>query len=75
MISAIVTGATILVLVGCSSTGRFVVRLSENETSCADFNLDECSGICTNLDYDPNHCGDCDTICATGECCLDGNCV
>jgi hypothetical protein len=33
-----------------------------------------CAGSCTEVDDDPNHCGDCDTICQSGYC-LDGSCI
>jgi hypothetical protein len=36
--------------------------------------LTECDGECFNLETDGEHCGDCDTDCATGEVCLEGSC-
>jgi hypothetical protein len=37
---------------------------------------DECAGTCVNFDDDPDHCGDCDTVCpASDRACLDGACA
>jgi hypothetical protein len=36
--------------------------------------LSVCDGECFNLQTDGEHCGDCDTDCATGEVCLAGDC-
>jgi hypothetical protein len=34
-----------------------------------------CSGKCVDETVDPNHCGDCDTICSQGQVCSSGSCV
>jgi hypothetical protein len=33
-----------------------------------------CGAVCTDTQFDTMHCGDCDTMCAVGQLCLDGNC-
>ena len=33
-----------------------------------------CGDLCVDLENDPNHCGDCDQICAQGLTCLEGQC-
>jgi hypothetical protein len=38
--------------------------------------MDQCPGnVCTDLQTDPEHCGDCDTICQAGAECVTGGCV
>lgn len=34
-----------------------------------------CAGDCVDLDVDPQHCGACDTPCADGQLCSDGQCL
>jgi hypothetical protein len=31
--------------------------------------------ICTDINEDPNHCGQCGNACAAGQSCQDGQCV
>lgn len=33
-----------------------------------------CGEVCSDLSADPDHCGDCDTACVSGEMCVDGRC-
>lgn len=35
----------------------------------------ECAGVCTDVLFDPLHCGDCDVACAADETCERGGCV
>ena len=37
--------------------------------------LTDCSGVCTNTDYDPNNCLSCGTVCGAGELCSSSGCV
>jgi hypothetical protein len=37
--------------------------------------LTGCGGECVLTDTDPNHCGDCATVCDVGQICLDAACV
>ncbi|MBI3201970.1 MAG: choice-of-anchor L domain-containing protein [Myxococcales bacterium] len=37
--------------------------------------LKDCSGTCTNTDFDPANCGGCGTACKTGEFCSQGKCA
>ena len=34
-----------------------------------------CSGVCVNLNSDPNHCGTCENNCTSGQFCLRGACT
>ncbi len=34
-----------------------------------------CDGLCLDTSVDPDHCGDCETVCSADEACLSGGCV
>ncbi len=37
-------------------------------------NLLECGGVCVDTDFNPDHCGDCDSPCGAGDVCSQGTC-
>ena len=38
-------------------------------------NLEVCNGACVDLAADPEHCGACGTVCASGKACVSGACT
>jgi Stigma-specific protein, Stig1 len=34
-----------------------------------------CNGACVDINNDPNHCGSCTTVCASGQTCSGGQCI
>ena len=51
---------------GCAYDCTYELTCGSDEISC--------SGSCTNLRFDPNNCGDCGNVCASGTC-TEGLCV
>jgi len=51
-----------------------IVRV-DSGTSCSSLGLDDCSGICTDLDSDERNCGWCAHTCFSSETCVSGTCV
>ena len=57
--------ATAGALYACGNTG---VVCKSPDVACA-------SNVCVDLQSSPNHCGDCNTACSTGQSCSNGGCV
>lgn len=55
----------------CASGSCFFERAP---ASCAS-GLASCGGDCVDTSSDPNHCGGCDTVCASGQICFNGACA
>jgi hypothetical protein len=58
---------------GGAPTGGTAGDAGAGTGGCA-MDLTDCDGECFNLETDAEHCGDCDTDCATGEVCFEGSC-
>lgn len=52
---------------GCVTVGSTCATCPSGQTPC--------SGVCKDLQIDPNNCGACGTACATGQVCTSGSCV
>ncbi len=48
---------------------------SKKSDCCPDSAPRLCDNQCVNFDVDPNHCGDCNTVCGPNDVCQDGQCV
>jgi hypothetical protein len=59
---------------GGSTTGGSTTGGSSGTGGGCSMDLTDCDGECFNLETDAEHCGDCETECATGEVCLEGGC-
>jgi hypothetical protein len=57
--------ALALLAAGCTSNA---VQCDEPLVICS-------SGVCANLDSDPEHCGFCETACSLGQSCVSGQCI
>ncbi|RMH00504.1 MAG: hypothetical protein D6705_00215 [Deltaproteobacteria bacterium] len=59
---------------GTSSAGTSSTGTSSTGGMCSPDLPDLCDGECVDLQTDPNHCGDCATVCGPGASCIAGTC-
>ncbi len=48
---------------------------NQSDLACSDSGLAQCGDRCVDTDYDPDHCGECDTRCGDEQVCLEGVCT
>lgn len=48
---------------------------SLSPVDCAMYGLIDCSGVCTDLNFDADNCGTCGTACASNEFCYGSECI
>jgi hypothetical protein len=52
----------------------FYFDCNAGDEMCCDSEKGECGCYCTDVNSDPQNCGDCNYVCEPGEYCLDGVC-
>lgn len=57
----------------CDEEKNECVDKPSGELTCPD-GQKACGETCADLTKDPNHCGDCDTVCSGGQECVDSSC-
>ena len=57
----------------CDEEKNECVNKPSGELTCPD-GQKACGETCADLTKDPNHCGDCDTVCSGGQECVDSSC-
>lgn len=76
-------GSSPLTAAACKKVGRKCDRNQDccehaecpgNKCRCRS-GFRDCSGNCTNVENDKDHCGQCNNRCGSGERCCDGDCV
>jgi len=82
-VSPLLPGGASPVAAGCKKVGK---KCDKNKDCCnkarcrgkkckCKSGFDECGGKCFDLDTSENHCGTCNTVCASGQSCVAGVCA